>query len=41
LEIANKGANAAIATNPALALAVNTHAGHLRHLSRLTDGKES
>jgi alanine dehydrogenase len=41
LEIANKGTNAAIATNPALALAVNTHAGHLRHLSRLTDGKES
>lgn len=41
LDIANKGTKAAIATNPALALAVNTHAGQLQHLSRLTDGKES
>ncbi len=41
LEIANKGTEAAIATNPALALAVNTRAGQMQHLSRLTDGKES
>jgi len=41
LEIANKGAEAAIATNPDLALAVNTHAGQMQHLSRLTVGKEN
>jgi len=41
LEIANLGSDAAIAANPALALAVNTHAGQTPHLSRLTDGKES
>jgi len=41
LEIANKGIDAAIATNPALALAVNTHAGQMRHLARLTAGKET
>jgi alanine dehydrogenase len=41
LEIANKGTDAAIAANPALAFAVTTHAGQMHHLSRLTDGKES
>jgi alanine dehydrogenase len=41
LEIANKGAQAAIDTNPALAFAVNTHAGKLQHLSRLTAEKEN
>lgn len=39
LEIVNKGIDTALATNPALARAVNTHAGSLRHVSRLT-GKE-
>ena len=39
LEIANKGAEGAIATNPDLAFAVNTHAGEMQHLSRLTTGK--
>lgn len=39
LEIANKGAEGAIATNPDLAFAVNTHAGKMQHLSRLTTGK--
>ncbi|MCJ7432823.1 MAG: hypothetical protein MUO77_04980, partial [Anaerolineales bacterium] len=41
LEIANMGSDAAIATNPALAFAVTTHAGQMQHLSRLTNGKES
>jgi alanine dehydrogenase len=41
LEIANKGTDAAIAANPALAFAVTTHAGQMHHLSRLTNGKES
>ncbi len=40
LELANKGVDSALATNPALALAVTTHAGQVRHLHRLTDGKE-
>jgi len=40
LEIANKGAEGAIATNPDLAFAVNTHAGMMQHLVRLTTGKE-
>lgn len=40
LELANKGVDTALATNPALAMAVNTHAGQVRHLNRLTDGKE-
>jgi alanine dehydrogenase len=40
LEIADKGVEAAIETDPALALAVNTHAGQMQHLWRLTTGKE-
>jgi alanine dehydrogenase len=39
LEIANKGAEEAISTNPDIAFAVNTHAGTLQHLSRLMTGK--
>lgn len=39
LDIANKGAEGAIATNPDIAFAVNTHAGQMQHLSRLTTGK--
>jgi hypothetical protein len=39
LDIANKGAEGAISTNPDVAFAVNTHAGKLQHLSRLTTGK--
>jgi alanine dehydrogenase len=39
LDIANKGVEAAFATNPDIAFAVNTHAGQLQHLSRLTAGK--
>jgi alanine dehydrogenase len=40
LEIADKGVEAAIAADPALALAVNTHAGQLQHLWRPATGKE-
>lgn len=40
VELADKGVDTAIATNPALAIAVNTYAGQVRHLHRLTDGKE-
>lgn len=40
LEIADKGAEGAIAANPDIAFGVNTHAGKLQHLSRLTAGKE-
>ncbi len=40
LDIANKGAEGAIATNPDVAFAVNTHAGKMQHLSHLTAGKE-
>lgn len=40
LEIAENGVEAAIAADPALALAVNTHAGQMQHLLRLTTGKE-
>jgi alanine dehydrogenase len=40
LEIADKGAEGAIATNPEIAAAVNTHAGTMQHLSRLMAGKE-
>jgi alanine dehydrogenase len=40
LDIANKGVEGAIATNPDVAFAVNTHAGQMQHLSRLTAGKE-
>lgn len=36
LEMANKGVEAAIAENPALALAVNTHQGKVVHLSLLS-----
>ena len=36
LEIANLGVDAAIANNPAIEAAVNTHKGEIRHLSRLT-----
>jgi alanine dehydrogenase len=39
LEIANKGAEGAIAENPDIELGVNIHAGQMRHLSRLTNGK--
>jgi alanine dehydrogenase len=41
LEIANKGADGAIAANPDIALAINTHAGKMQHLWRLTAGKEN
>lgn len=34
IEVADQGADAAIAANPALALAVNTHAGEMRNLQR-------
>jgi len=40
LDIADKGAEGAIAANPDIAFGVNTHAGKLQHLSRLTAGKE-
>jgi alanine dehydrogenase len=40
LEIADKGAEGAIAANPDIALGVNTHAGKMQHLWRLTAGKE-
>jgi alanine dehydrogenase len=40
LEIAEKGADRAIAANPDIAFGVNTHAGKLQHLWRLTAGKE-
>lgn len=40
LDIANKGAEGAIATNPDVAFAVNTHAGQMQQLSRLTAGKD-
>ncbi|MCA1899479.1 MAG: alanine dehydrogenase [Chloroflexi bacterium] len=40
LEIADKGAERAIAENPAIATGVNTHAGEMRHLWRQTAGKE-
>jgi alanine dehydrogenase len=36
LDIANLGADGAIAKNPAIEIAVNTHNGEIRHLSRLT-----
>ena len=36
LDIANLGADGAIAKNPAIEIAVNTHQGEIRHLSRLT-----
>jgi alanine dehydrogenase len=36
LDIANMGADGAIAKNPAIEMAVNTHNGEIRHLSRLT-----
>ena len=39
LDIANKGAEGAISTNPDLAFAVNTNAGQMLRLSRLTAGK--
>ncbi len=38
-EIADHGIQNAIETYPAIELAINTHAGKLKHLSRLTDGK--
>lgn len=40
LELTEKGIDVALANNPHLALAVNTYAGQVRHLHRLTDGKE-
>jgi len=39
LEIANRGIQNAIDNIPAIELAVNTHAGELRHLSLISDGK--
>ncbi len=39
-EIAEKGVEAAIGENPAIETAVNTHAGQLTHLGRLTVQKE-
>jgi alanine dehydrogenase len=39
-EIAEKGAGKAIAENSAIELAVNTHAGKMSHLGRLTVNKE-
>jgi alanine dehydrogenase len=39
LDIANKGVERAILTNPDVAFAVNTHAGQMQHLSRLMTGK--
>ncbi len=39
LEIADKGADGAVAASPDIALGVNTHAGQLQHLARLTTGK--
>jgi alanine dehydrogenase len=39
LDIANKGAEKAISTNPDVAFAVNTHSGQLQHISRLMAGK--
>jgi alanine dehydrogenase len=39
LEIADKGVEGAIASNPDIAFGINTHAGELQHLSRLTTGK--
>lgn len=40
LELADSGVDAAIGKNPALEIAVNTHAGKLRHLSRLNSESE-
>jgi alanine dehydrogenase len=40
MEIAEKGTDAAIADNPAIESAVNTHAGRMSHLGRLTVNKE-
>jgi len=40
IEMAEKGSDAAIMENPAIELAVNTHAGTLSHLGRLTARKE-
>lgn len=40
LEIADKGAERAIAENPAIAAGVNIYAGEMRHLWRQTAGKE-
>jgi alanine dehydrogenase len=40
IEIAEKGVQAAIAENPAIESAVNTHAGRMSHLGRLTVNKE-
>ena len=39
LEIANRGIQNAIDNISAIELAVNTHAGELRHLSLISDGK--
>jgi alanine dehydrogenase len=40
LEIADKGAEKAIATNADIASGVNTHAGKMQHLTRATAGKD-
>jgi alanine dehydrogenase len=40
LEVAEKGSDAAIAQNPSIEAAVNTHAGKMSHLGRLTVKKE-
>jgi alanine dehydrogenase len=41
MEIAEKGIDAAIQADPALNRGVNTHAGEMRRLARLTNGKEN
>lgn len=38
-ELANQGIEEAINNNPAIELAVTTHAGEVRHLSRISDGR--
>jgi alanine dehydrogenase len=38
LEIANKGTDSAISTNPSLEMGVNTHNGDLVHLTLLEEG---
>jgi alanine dehydrogenase len=40
LEIADEGIEAAMKNNAAIESAVNTHAGHLRHLTLIASGKE-
>ncbi len=40
IEIANRGVDAAIASDPALEMGINTHAGKLVHLNMLEEGED-